>query len=51
MEKENNPTLRKLDKSKGEYCYVERKYSTDKNFSFMGTDKIKSYTKHGHKLR
>jgi DNA repair protein RadC len=43
MEKENNPTLRKLDKSKGEYSYVERKYSIDKNFSFMGTDKIESF--------
>jgi DNA repair protein RadC len=43
MEKENNPTLRKLDKSKGEYSYVERKYSIDKNFSFMGTEKVESY--------
>jgi hypothetical protein len=45
MENENSPTiiLRNLDKSKGEYSYVERKYSEDKNFSFMGADKIESY--------
>jgi hypothetical protein len=44
MEKDYNPTiiLRNLDKSKGEYSYVERKYSEDKNFSFMGADKIES---------
>jgi hypothetical protein len=43
MENENNPLpgLKRLD-SKYEIPYVERKYSRDRNFSFMGTEKIES---------
>jgi N12 class adenine-specific DNA methylase len=43
IDNSKNPTLRMLDESKGEYSFVERKYSLDKNFSFMGTNKIESY--------
>lgn len=40
MKREDNPTLRKL--KKGEVCYVERKYTADKNFNFFGKEKLES---------
>jgi len=40
-DRDKNPSLRKL--KEGEFAYVERKYSSDKNFSFSGKDKIETY--------
>ena len=43
MENEDSPTLELLDQSPDNHYYVEHKYLEDKNFSFMGADKIESY--------
>ncbi len=44
MEYEIDPVKRWLDRSRsnGDHSYVNNKYSTEKKFSFMGTDTIRS---------
>jgi len=46
MEKEDTPITRWIERSRsnGDHSYVKNKYFTDKNFSFMVTDTIRSYS-------